>query len=307
MGWLGRGLGSFGSDVGRGYDINLDWKQRLQNMAMEQARQKLADLMGPLQVQELQTRLRQMQSPQAAGIEKGPTGALSGVTWNPTTGKYELQSLAPGGPPAPQKVTTPFEAWRLQNPNAPLEDWYKLSRAPEKPSVGIEGERIDEKGILHYFDKNDQKWKTAPVQTRFPLPSSESGKSLTPFELWRQGHPKGTYDDWLQASKQIDRTDAIKAVTTAMNAFKNFQSIQSDALKNASHFNWLGKGKYSMDEAQNRVDAAQKDLDEKRQDAIEKLTEAGMPIPAWLQGEGGGTVPPPPGPPPGRTGKVSVE
>jgi hypothetical protein len=202
MGWLGRGLGNFGSDVGRGYDINLGWKERLQQMAMENARQKLADIMGPLQVQDLQERIRQMKSAQGAGIEKGPLGELSGVTWNPQTGKYDLQPLKGPGPQAPAKITTPFEAWRAQNPNAPLEDWYKLSRAPEKPTIGIEGERVDQHGRLWYFDKNGQQWKQAPVNTKFPIQSSGGGQ-LNPFLLWAQTVPpeQRTYENWLAASK----------------------------------------------------------------------------------------------------------
>ena len=295
MGWLGRGLGSFGSDVGTGYDINLGWRERLQQMAMENARQKLADLKGPLELQELQTKIKQMQSPQPAGIVKGAGGETSGVTFDPATSTYSIRTLIPGAAPEPKfsslqsaaayylqrgdleklklvndemdrnKKAAPepkdaFELWRAQNPQASVADWLRL-------------------------------------QEKYKKTGAEGG-TKTPFELWMVQHPKGTYDQWANESKQTDRTDATKAVTNAMNAFKSFQAIQSDALKNASHFNWLGKGKYSTEEAQSRMDVAQKDLDEKRQDAIEKLTDAGMPIPTWLQ-QGGTTgapnVPPPPG------------
>ena len=37
-------------------------------------------------------------------------------------------------PKAAKAPATPFEAWRAQNPNAPLSDWYKISRPPEKPT-----------------------------------------------------------------------------------------------------------------------------------------------------------------------------
>lgn len=321
MGWLGRGLGSFGSDVGRGYDINLDWKQRLQNMVLENARQKQSELKNALDMQELQQRIKQMQSPQPAGIVKGPSGETSGVTFDPATSTYSVKNLIPGTPPEPKFPNLQAAAaYYLQKGDFDklklVNDEMDRARVGKQGQEGYSDIHTDTQGNLWGFNKGTNKFERIQTTAKF-----RSGNEKTPSEYDQRitnylaaNGMKDTPSNRDKAdqalgvrNKQNDRTDAIKAVTTAMNAFKNFQSIQSDALKNASHFSWLGKGKYSMDEAQNRVDAAQKDLDEKRQDAIEKLTEAGMPIPAWLQGEGGGAVPPPPGPPPGRTGKVSVE
>src|SRR5258708_28796593 len=105
MGWLGRGLGDFGSQVGTGFDINLGWKERLQNMAMEQVRQKNADMKNALDMQELQQRIKQMGQPQPAGIVKGPGGETSGVTFDPKTSTYSLKNLIPGTPPEPKFAT----------------------------------------------------------------------------------------------------------------------------------------------------------------------------------------------------------
>ena len=198
MGWLGRGLGQFGSDVGTGYDINLGWKERLQNMALQNARQKLADLKGPLELQELQTRLKQMQSPQPAGIVKGPGGETSGVTFDPATSTYSLKNLIPGTPPEPkfptlqaaaayylqkgdyeklklvndeiarmkpakpEEIKDAFELWKQQNPNASVADWLKL-------------------------------------QEKYKKTGAEGG-TKTPFELWMAQNPKGSYQDWLNSS-----------------------------------------------------------------------------------------------------------
>jgi hypothetical protein len=79
MGWLARSLGQFGSDAGQGYDINLGWKERLQQMQIAAARQKLAEILGPLQVQEIQERLKQMQNPKTelVGTPGGGTSSIS--------------------------------------------------------------------------------------------------------------------------------------------------------------------------------------------------------------------------------------
>lgn len=176
MGWLGRGLGDFGSAVGQGYDINLGWKERLQQMALANARQKLEDLMGPLQLQELQTRIKQMQGTQPAGIEKGATGALSGIKWNPKTQQYEMQELAPGGP-STTKITTPFEAWRAENPNAPLTDWFKLERPPQKIPEGYEDIKTDRNGNLWGTRKDNGKFEQIPTTAKFPVPKEGAGNA----------------------------------------------------------------------------------------------------------------------------------
>jgi len=284
MGWLGRGIGDFGSQVGQGYDINLGWKERLQNMAMEQARQKLADLMGPLQLQEIQQRLKQMQDTQPAGIEKGATGALSGIKWNPTTHQYEIQQLATGGGPTATKITTPFEAWRAENPNAPLADWFKLERAPAKPEEGVQGERVDNQGRLWDFNKGTNKWELAPVNAKFPVPKEGAeGGIKTPFELWLKTHPKGTYDQWARESKQEDRADATKAVSTALNAQKSLQALELNIQKMNKTFSIWNPKTWGTDPAVNALaQQALDDFKQKQQDAAEKLTDAGMPVPTWL-------------------------
>jgi hypothetical protein len=172
MGWLGRGLGEFGSDVGRGYDINLDWRQRQQQMALENARQKIAQLRAPLELQELQQRIKQMGQTQPAGVEKLPGGGLGGVTFDPATGTYSIKTLTPGVPPEPKfptlqaaaayylekgdweklgqvnteiektktqpkpaEIKDPFELWKAQNPNAPVSEWLKMQEKFKKQPV----------------------------------------------------------------------------------------------------------------------------------------------------------------------------
>lgn len=281
MSWLGRSIGDFGSQVGQGFDINLGWRERLQAMALQNARQKLADLIGPLQVQELQQKLKQMQQPQAAGIEKLPSGGIGGFTFDPQTGTYGFQSLVPGAPAEPKfptlqaaaayylqkgdfeklkavndeiertkaqakptEIKDPFELWRQQNPNTSVADWLKLQEKYKKTA---------------------------------------EGGTKTPFELWIQQHPKGTYDEWIQASKQEDRADATKAVNVALNAQKSLQSLEVGIQKANSKFSIWDPKTWGADPALNAIaQQAVEDYNQKRQDAVEKLTDAGLPVPSWL-------------------------
>lgn len=252
-------------------------------MALQNARQKLADLMGPLQVQELQQKLKQMQQPQPMGIEKLLTGGIGGFTFDPKTRTYGFQSLVPGVPPEPKfptlqaaaayylqkgdfeklkavndeidrtktqakptEIKDPFELWRSQNPTASVADWLKLQEKYKK---------------------------------------SAEGGTKTPFELWIQQHPKGTYDEWIQSSKQEDRGDATKAVSTVLNSQKSLQSLEVGIQKSNKMFSIWNPKTWGSDPALNAIaKQALDDYNEKRQDAVAKLTDAGMPVPAWLTG-----------------------
>lgn len=96
MGWVGRSLGDFGSQVGQGYDVNLGWRERLQQMALQNARQKLEDLKGPLELQELQQRIRQGGAPQFQGTVKTPGGGESAIIRDPEQGTITTKDILPG-------------------------------------------------------------------------------------------------------------------------------------------------------------------------------------------------------------------
>jgi hypothetical protein len=182
MGWFGRGIGDFGSQVGQGYDINLGWKERLQQMAMEQARQKLADLKGPLELQELQQRIKQMGQPQPAGIVKGPGGETSGVTFDPATSTYSIKTLIPGAAPEPKFPTLQAAAAYYTQHG----DWEKLklindeidrNKPQQKTTEGFSDVRPDIHGRLWGFNKQTNQWELVPVNARFPIPHEGQGSA----------------------------------------------------------------------------------------------------------------------------------
>jgi len=85
-------------------------------------------VMGPLQIQEIQQQLKQLNQVQPAGVEKLPSGAISGVTFDPNTGTYSLQNLAPGAPPEPKFPTLQAAAaYYLQKG-----DWDKLKQVNDE-------------------------------------------------------------------------------------------------------------------------------------------------------------------------------
>jgi hypothetical protein len=73
----------------------LDWRTREQQNRIARARAQLEELMGPLQIQEIQEQLRQLREPKPAGTVQLPGGGLAGVTFSPE-GKYATQTLIPG-------------------------------------------------------------------------------------------------------------------------------------------------------------------------------------------------------------------
>jgi hypothetical protein len=96
MGWLGRSLGTFGSELGEGKDIALGWREREQRMAIDAARQKLAEMLLPLQIQQLKQQIAQGGMPQKVGITGTPGGGTAGVTFDPNKGAFGTQELFPG-------------------------------------------------------------------------------------------------------------------------------------------------------------------------------------------------------------------
>ncbi len=312
MGWFGRGIGDFGSQVGQGFDINLGWKERLQNMAMEQARQKLADLKGPLELQELQQRIKQMKSPQPEGIVKGVGGETSGVTFDPATSTYSIKTLIPGAPVEPKFANLQAAAAYYTQHG----DWEKLKlindeidrNKPPAKSTEPKAETQIFGGYRWQLDPDQkikgQRDKTGQwVRLGLAKEAGSGSEENTPFKLWMQTTPPKdrTLDNWLQASKQLDRTDATKAVTAVMNAQKALQSLEVGIQKSNKAFSIWNPNTWGTDPALTAIaQQATDDYNQKRQDAVEKLTDAGMPIPSWLNpaGAGGASIPPPSVPPP---------
>jgi hypothetical protein len=112
VGWLGRSIGGFGAQAGEGHDIALDWRAREQDMRMKAAKQKLDELLLPLQIQEIQARIRQMGSPQTRtiGLPGGGTGLFS---ISPSGDASDVRTLVPGEEP-------------------PLKQRYESEKDPEK-------------------------------------------------------------------------------------------------------------------------------------------------------------------------------
>ena len=95
MSWLGRSLGSFGSDLGTADVQTQNYRAVQQEMAIRAAREKLAALMGPLQVQQIQEELKKMQNPQFHGTVGTPGGGIGAVMTNPS-GQPSISPLQPG-------------------------------------------------------------------------------------------------------------------------------------------------------------------------------------------------------------------
>ena len=96
FGALGRSIGNFGEQVGEASQINQDWRQRVQNMVFQAAKQKQDQLNQALQMQELQKRIKQMAAPQFQGTVKTPGGGESAIIRDPEKGDLSFQDIVPG-------------------------------------------------------------------------------------------------------------------------------------------------------------------------------------------------------------------
>ena len=113
-------------------------------------------------------------------------------------------------------------------------------------------------------------------------PGTDTG-GKTPFELWQRLNPKGTYDDWIKVSKQEDRGDAASAVKDAMASYSKMQSLDATASKTNRQFSMWNPKTWFDDPALGALaQQASGDYEQKRIDAVSKLTNAGMPVPSWL-------------------------
>jgi hypothetical protein len=103
MSWIARGIGQLGSQAGEAYGIAQDWRARQQEMQIKAAQQKLQEMMLPLQIQEIQARLREQTQPKPAGLVTTRGGGTAGATFTPGTG-YSLQTLEAGADPETVKT-----------------------------------------------------------------------------------------------------------------------------------------------------------------------------------------------------------
>ena len=324
MGWFGRGLGDFGSQVGQGYDINLDWKTRLQNLAIQNARQKLEDLMGPLQVQELQTRLRQMQQPQWEGTVNTPGGGVGAITRNPNTGATGMNPLVPA------YITPDAVGRQILNGRQSLspQDQFYADQLLGELQMGGDPQKVLDKWLQFVPSAvKSQKQKPPVVDvnkgtvavydafgngTEYPIYDAKGNvnpnlppdiQKLVTSQVSAQGvlDQRKAADEERRNQEMLDRmqksedfragqtasADKIKAATTAVteaiSAFTKYQAANTGQQKITTTSHWFEPWTWGRtDLFQPGVDEAKTDAEGKRQDAIQKLKDAGMPVPDWL-------------------------
>jgi hypothetical protein len=312
MGAFGRAIGNFGSQVGEASQFNEAFRQRQAQANADLAMQKLQQSMFPLQMQELKQRIASQQQQQSLApwqsfTTRNPDGSVEQGLYNIQTGDKKIISKSIGQ--AKYTNTRVDDKGQLvgTNSNTGLEEIISL---PDGVKFAVPGEKREE--VPHETIFGGYKWKFDPEKKiqgkRDPTgqyvqlglakePGAAADTPKTPFDLWKQGHPGGTYEQWQDSSKQDVRVDATKAVTNALAAYKNYQAQVNNSQRVAASSHWYSPGTWgSGDVSKASVDGAAIDLELKRQDAIDKLTQAGMPVPAWLTNPigGSGAIPPPP-------------
>lgn len=303
MGWIGRSIGDFGSQVGGGYDINLGWKERLQNMAMQQARQKIADMQASLQLQEFQQRIKQMSAPQFQGTAKTP-GLEPKFPNLQAAAAYYLQK-------------GDFEKLKLVN------DEIEKTK-PQKVETGYTEMRPDTSGKMWGVNKATGTFEQVPSSGKFPIPHEGQGAGAPgdvdalayDIAAGRGTMPTGKFGAAVaNRMKQLglevpvkNQQEVMKAAGAAQKAMAARQSVDrimknpnltpSDALNIAGIYDRL-KGTHIAADWKTRLDStfsfrpSKKEIaelaeeiknstEDVRQQAIDAYKYAGMPVPPAL-------------------------
>lgn len=137
MGWLARGIGEFGSQVGEGHDIALDWKLKQQKAQLEQTRAQMEQLLLPLQIQEMNARIRKLGSPETKFLTD-PRGGTETVEVSPDGTIGKPRELIPGKPKSFQEQYE--EATTDEQRSALLDKSSKWAQATQKRTPAQEAQ-----------------------------------------------------------------------------------------------------------------------------------------------------------------------
>jgi hypothetical protein len=224
VGWLGRGLGDFGSQVGQGFDINLGWKERLQNMAMENARQKLADLKGPLELQELQQRIRQGGAPQFQGTVKTPGGGESAIIRDPELGTISTKDILPGlkNPEADARIAKMIQGAPTHQAKLLLTSIRERLNDPNADSAAILADA--EKAYSKYLETGKPQKKEDVDLAKGVITHYDEEGNAESYPIFKGGKIN---PDLLQAQREM----VDSAIQSNQNKFEQQKQLQADRMK----------------------------------------------------------------------------
>ena len=261
MGWLGRSLGQFGSDVGTGVDISKNWAERDQQMKIAAARQKMQELMLPLQLQQLQGEIAKMNNPQFRGTVGTSGGGVGAIMTSPTgqpsitplqpgadknTIKAQIASLAQKAPKEYQDSILSL-ATGIDAGEDPLDNLGKaqqvLAKAADKEQTKEDRAKLQfdpEKGII--TDKNKQVWSIYDPNLPPEL------KNIVDSERKRKKEDDERKAK-LEAQKTADALSRAIQVGDHREAAKQYDNVMKMAQRGLSGHSFLKT-------VQNQVDAA---------------------------------------------------
>jgi len=293
-------------------------------MAMEQARQKIADVMGPLQVQEILQRLNQGKQPQYEGTVNTPGGGVGAINRNPNTGAIGMNPLVPA------YITPDAVGRQILNGRQSLspQDQFYADQLLGELQMGGDPQKVLDKWLQFVPSAvKSQKQKPPVVDvnkgtvavydafgngTEYPIYDAKGNvnpnlppdvQKLVTSQVSAQGvlDQRKAADEERRNQEMLDRmqksedfragqtasADKIKAATTAVteaiSAFTKYQAATAGQQKVSVGEHWFEPwtlGRTSL--FQPGVDEAKADAEGKRVDAIQKLKDAGMPVPEWL-------------------------
>jgi hypothetical protein len=266
MGWLGRGLGQFGSDLGEAKDIRQRWQDQYLDMLMKNAAYKQQQLTAPLQLQELQQRVNQMGKPVAEGTTGTPGGGMAGITYDPTTGKYGTQNIF--GP-----TVTP------QSVSAIIQEGKKSLSAPDQ---NVADSLLSELGMGSDPAKVMDKWNSfyqgaAKSQKQKPPVVDVAKGAITNYDAYGNATDTPIYvNGKLNPALTPDQQTLVQSQITGK---QNTVDATNDAALKREEATWLHQEKMADQRFSNSQSAT--DAKNAHSDAVKSVTEAISAMQHW--------------------------
>ena len=210
--------------MGEGYATNLDWRAKLQELAMRNAQQKMADLKGPLELAELQQRIRQGAAPQYQGTVKTPGGGEAAILRDPEQGTISTKDILPGLkiPEADARIAKMIQGAPTHQAKLLLTSIRERLNDPNADPAAILGDA--EKAYAKYLETGKPQKKEDVDLAKGVITHYDEEGNAESYPIFKNGKIN---PDLLQAQREM----VDSAIQSNTNKFNQQKELQADRMK----------------------------------------------------------------------------
>lgn len=191
---------------------------------MRNAQQKLADLKGPLELQELQQRIRQGSAPQFQGTVKTPGGGEAAIIRDPEQGKITTQDILPGIkiPEADARIARMIQGAPTHQAKLLLTSIRERLNDPNADPAAILGDA--EKAYSKYLETGKPQKKEDVDLAKGVITHYDEEGNAESYPIFKGGKIN---PDLLQAQREM----VDSALQSNQNKFDQQKQLQADRMK----------------------------------------------------------------------------